>query len=472
MIVKSEQENGKALLLRAMRGEETERPAWVPFVGVHGGSLIGKSASEYLRDATLVVEGLRRANALYRPDGLPVLFDLQVEAEILGCKLHWSDDVPPAVVTHPLTRCGVEDLPAIDESKGRFPVAIEALATLRAEIGDTVALYGLVCGPFTLALHLLGNDIFLMMFDDPEKVKRIVDFCAGVAIESAAIYRRHGADVVAVVDPMTSQISPDHFGEFVSPYVDKVFDAVREGGGLSSIFVCGDATRNLEAMSRTRADSISVDEQIPMARLRDLCEQNGKSFGGNLKLTSVLLLGDEEDARKEAADVMGAAGTKGFVLSPGCDLPYHTPPANLQAVADVVHDPYARSLSQLATNTRRKDTYDDVDLPDYESHKPVIVDVITLDSTSCAPCQYMMEAVSQAARDAFVKTYVNEHKIKVRTGLGMMAKLGVANLPTICIDGEVRFSSIIPDHDTLVEAIEDAGIVKNRFSRRKAVARA
>ena len=252
MIVKSEQENGKALLLRAMRGEETERPAWVPFVGVHGGSLIGKSASEYLRDATLVVEGLRRANALYRPDGLPVVFDLQVEAEILGCELHWADDVPPAVVTHPLTRCGVEDLPAIDESKGRFPVAIEALATLRAEIGDTVAFYGLVCGPFTLALHLLGNDIFLKMFDDPEKVKRIVDFCADVAIESAAIYRRHGADVIAVVDPMTSQISPDHFGEFVTPGVNKVFDAVREGGGLSSMFVCGDATRNLEAMCRTQ----------------------------------------------------------------------------------------------------------------------------------------------------------------------------------------------------------------------------
>jgi len=32
-------------------------------------------------------------------------------------------------------------------------------------------------------------------------------------------------------------------------------------------------------------------------------------------------------------------------------------------------------------------------------------------------------------------------------------KLGVANLPTICLDGKAAFISIIPDQHTLVEAI-------------------
>ena len=40
---------GKEILLSAIRGEETSRPAWLPFVGCHGGKLIGKSATEYLR---------------------------------------------------------------------------------------------------------------------------------------------------------------------------------------------------------------------------------------------------------------------------------------------------------------------------------------------------------------------------------------------------------------------------------------
>jgi uroporphyrinogen decarboxylase len=68
----------------------------------------------------------------------------------------------------------------------------------------------------------------------------------------------------------------------------------------------------------------------------------------------------------------------------------------------------------------------------------------------------MMEAVQKAAAAAKPICYINEHKIKVRQGIGMMVKLGVKNLPTICINGEVKFASIIPDQKTLVAAIEDA----------------
>jgi uroporphyrinogen decarboxylase len=424
--------------------------------------LIDRSAADYLRSSDLLVQGLKRAHELYRPDGLPVIFDLQVEAEILGCELHWADEVPPAVVSHPLgdgTRW-IDDLPELAPAAGRLPMITRALDTLRREL-DEVAFYGLICGPFTLALHLRGNDIFLDMFDQPEKVRELIDYCADVGIRMASLYLSHGAEVVAVVDPMTSQISADHFEAFVTPGVNRIFDWIRAANGLSSMFVCGDMTRNLEVMSRTHADNISVDEQISMDRLRALCSEQGKSFGGNIKLTSVLLLGSEDDARLEAIDIIDKSGTQGFVLAPGCDLPYHTPPANLQAVAEMVHDEYSRQVARSSATGSAEDAFDDVHVPPYHRHKEVIVDVITLDSTSCAPCQYMMEAVDRAAGDAFVKVYINEHKIKARAGLGMMRKLGVTNLPTICIDGEIAFASIIPDAKTLVKAIEARAIEKN-----------
>ena len=452
--------NGKELLLSALRGEETSRPAWVPFVGCHGGFLINKTATEYLQSAELMVEGLKKANELYKPDGLPVMFDLQVEAEILGCRLHWADEVPPAVTSHPLAEGQkMEDLPTLDETKGRFPVVIQALETLKKEIGDDTALYGLICGPFTLALHLLGNDIFLDMYDEPEEVQAVVNYCADICIQSADIYLKHGADVIAVVDPMTSQISPDHFEEFVTPAMNRVYDHIRAQGGISSIFVCGDVTRNLEVMVKTTADSICVDEQIDMANLRQLCEAEDKAFGGNIKLTAVLLLGDEDDTKMEVLDIMEKSGTKGFILAPGCDLPYAVPVKNLQAVAEMVHDEYAREAAK-SLKAKEADDFDDVSLPDYQGSRSVVLDVITLDSTSCAPCQYMIEAVEKAAEAAQVKVWINEHKIKVRQGIGMMVKLGVKNLPTICINGEVKFASIIPDQTTLVKAIEKAAIKK------------
>ena len=448
--------NGKELLLSALRGEETSRPAWVPFVGCHGGFLINKTATEYLQSAELMVEGLKKANELYKPDGLPVMFDLQVEAEILGCRLHWADEVPPAVTSHPLAEGQkMAELPKLDETKGRFPIVVEALETLKKEIGDDTALYGLICGPFTLALHLLGNDIFLDMYDEPEVVQEVVNYCADICIQSADIYLKHGADVIAVVDPMTSQISPDHFEEFVTPAMNRVYDHIRAQGGVSSIFVCGDVTRNLEVMVKTTADSICVDEQIDMVRLRQLCAAEDKAFGGNIKLTAVLLLGDEDDAKMEVLDIMEKSGTKGFVLAPGCDLPYAVPVKNLQAVAEMVHDEYAREAAK-SLKAKEADGFEDIQLPNYNMANTVLIDVITLDSTSCAPCQYMMEAVEKAAEVANPICYINEHKIKVRQGIGMMVKLGVKNLPTICINGDVKFASIIPDQNTLVAAIEEA----------------
>ncbi len=448
--------NGKELLLSALRGEETSRPAWVPFVGCHGGFLINKTATEYLQSAELMVEGLKKANELYKPDGLPVMFDLQVEAEILGCRLHWADEVPPAVTSHPLAEGQkMAELPKLDETKGRFPIVVEALETLKKEIGDDIALYGLICGPFTLALHLLGNDIFLDMYDEPEEVQAVVNYCADICIQSADIYLKHGADVIAVVDPMTSQISPDHFEEFVTPAMNRVYDHIRAQGGVSSIFVCGDVTRNLEVMVKTTADSICVDEQIDMVRLRQLCAAEDKAFGGNIKLTAVLLLGDEDDAKMEVLDIMEKSGTKGFVLAPGCDLPYAVPVKNLQAVAEMVHDEYAREAAK-SLKAKEADGFEDIQLPNYNMANTVLIDVITLDSTSCAPCQYMMEAVEKAAEVANPICYINEHKIKVRQGIGMMVKLGVKNLPTICINGDVKFASIIPDQNTLVAAIEEA----------------
>lgn len=447
--------NRRDLLRKALRNEPTPRPAWVPFVGVHGAQLLGHTARDYLHSSDLMVAGLRRANELYRPDGLPVVFDLQLEAEVLGCELRWADQTPPSVCTHPLEQGkSLLSLPVFDASMGRFPMVMDALDRLKQEIGDDVALYGLLCGPFTLALHLMGNDIFLQMFDHPDYVKAVIGFCASVGQKVAQAYVDHGADVIAVVDPMTSQISPEHFEQFVTPVANQIFDFVRDRGALSSLFVCGDATRNLEVMCRTECDNICIDENIALERIRDFTRGRNKSFGGNIKLTSALLLGDEEDAQLDAIRCIDVGGGCGFVLAPGCDLPFATPEKNLAAIATMVHDGYRREVAKRTIIAKTAEHAAEVPLPDYAAEPHVTVDVITLDSASCAPCQYMMDAVHRAAKRLSQPVIVKEHRITSREGIGTMTRLGVKNIPTICLDGSVVFSSIIPDQNTLIASIE------------------
>ena len=376
--------------------------------------------------------------------------------------MHWGEETPPSVSSHPLTSRSLADLPPFDVAKGRFPVVLDALRDAKRRIGDEVALYGLITGPFTMALHLMGTNVFLQMFNNPESVHEVLRFGTRVARIAADAYIENGADVVAVVDPMTSQISPAHFREFVTAYANDIFDHIRSRGALSSLFVCGNATRNLENMCQTHCDNVSVDENISLESLRDLAGKHNKSFGGNLKLTTVLLLGSEDDARRDALRCLDIGGTKGYVLAPGCDLPFATPEVNLQAVASLVHDEYQREVARAKVKNMAEMTFEDVLLPNYGQEDKVFVDVVTLDSASCAPCQYMVDAVFKATGPMGDKVVIREHKITTKTGLGHMAKLGVGQIPTICIDGEVMFPSIIPDVKTLTEAIEQRIQAKGR----------
>lgn len=443
---------GKTLLLDAIHGKRTERTPWVPFVGCHGASLIDADAESFLKSGELLTAGIMKAIELYKPDGIPIYFDLSVEAEILGCKLQWAAENPPAVQSHVLDEKKLAELPLLTANAGRIPVILRALHQVQKAAPD-VALYGLITGPFTLALHLKGTAIFIDMYDRPDEVKALLAYCTTVAKAMADIYIDNNCDIISIVDPMTSQISPEAFQEYVTPYASDFFQHVRNRKKPSSFFVCGHAQKNVENMCLTGPDNISVDENIPLDFVKNICQKHKVSFGGNLQLTVVLLLGKEADVTRNALECLEIGGDTGFILAPGCDLPYATPPSHLQLIANLVQDPYQRQVAKelLAEVHTAEET---INLSEYGRSDQVIVDVVTLDSESCAPCQYMVEAVRSAV-DSFHGLVVwREHKIKERESIEFMMGLMVKNIPTICIDGQIKFVSIIPSRQELIKAIQ------------------
>ena len=113
--------SGKELLFGTLRHEKMPAVPWVPFAGVHAGKLTGCSAIEVLKDEHKLFDALLAVNKIYDPDGQPVIFDLQVEAEILGCDLVWADNGPPTVASHPLE--SNMEIPQISARSRRWPPA-------------------------------------------------------------------------------------------------------------------------------------------------------------------------------------------------------------------------------------------------------------------------------------------------------------------------------------------------------------
>ncbi len=442
----------KELVKKAFTCKEVDRIPWVPFIGCHAGQLIGVTASQYLQSAKHIVNGVTKAIEKYNPDGIPVIFDLQIEAEALGCELAWADENPPAVISHPLLDGeNISDLKIPGKDSGRIGIVIESTKKLRKNHPE-VALYGLITGPFTLALHLLGTDIFIKMFEDPELVNELMTFTSKVSKAMASYYIEAGCDVIALVDPMTSQIDPQLFETFVSPFATDIFNLIRKSGALSSFFVCGHAQQNIEVMCICSPNNISIDENIPLDYVKEVATKYNVSFGGNIKLTVVLLMGTPKDAQINAMECMELGGKKGFILAPGCDMPMMTPPENIEAITQLVHNPYQQNVVR---ELEKKDSdLELLNMKDYGKTDKVIVDIITLDSESCAPCQYMVEAVKRIAPHFEGIVEWREHAIKKMESVTFMASLMVKNIPTICIDGKIAFVSKIPPKTELIAAIQ------------------
>lgn len=446
---------GKELIFKTLRHEEVKDIPWVPFSGVHVGKLKGYTAEEVLRNEDKLVESIIEANKIYTPDGLPVIFDLQVEAEILGCELMWAKDNPPSVKTHPLA--GEKTIPCLckipTEESGRLPMILSSMRRIKAEIGEDVALYGLVCGPFTLASHLRGSDIFTDMIRDPKYVKDLIDYCAQVAIAMSRMYIEAGMDVIAVVDPLVSQISPKHIDKLLNDGFTAVFDYCRAMNVYSSFFVCGNATKQIEAMCRTNPDSISIDENVNLAAAKETTDKYNITLGGNIPLTTTMLFGTQEDNMKAVIDLIDSVSDKrNFIVSPGCDMPYDTPIENTVACAQAVKHP--DSTREMIKNYETVIDDSDIEIPDYENLDKVLIELFLLDPEQCAACTYMQASVvdiyDKIKDIADYKTY----KYNKKEDIARTRKMGIQNLPCMCINGEQKFISIIPSSEELIETVK------------------
>ena len=97
----------------------------------------------------------------------------------------------------------------------------------------------------------------------------------------------------------------------------------------------------------------------------------------------------------------------------------------------------------------------DVELPDYEHLTRPLVEVFTLDSATCAACTYMMGA-AVAAKEQFGDAIdMVEYKFTEKENIARCIKMGVKNLPSIYINGKLKFSSIIPSKEELEQAIRE-----------------
>jgi uroporphyrinogen decarboxylase len=272
-----------------------------------------------LKDPELLAKGVVHTAKRYKADGIPLVFDLSVEANAVGCELKWWEDNVPSVKTHPCSDKSPADagLKIPSKEDGRWPVLFEAARIAKPQLDELdCVLMGLFCGPLTLASHLAGVRIFTDVYKNPDFAAEVCKFAGEIGAKSAEFYAEMGCEIIANVDPVASQIKPETFRTYVTPNSQAANKVIKDAGYTSSFFICGDATKVMEEVCKVGTDGFAIDEQMNMNFIRDLARKYGVGFGGNLKLTLALSLG-LLSPREDAIVSLAAGGQHGYTFAPG-----------------------------------------------------------------------------------------------------------------------------------------------------------
>jgi uroporphyrinogen decarboxylase len=331
----------KQIVLGALRGEETARPAAGPLAVHYCARVAGRSLREYTTDAETLAECVVRYYEAFRPDAVWLSADTWVMAEAMGAATRFpGDEQPKCGSGEPLvhTAADVERIPPADpSSQGRCPLMIEALRRIRRSLGDDVFLVACFDQyPFSLACQLLGAERAMLALCDG---RPLLDAVMERAVEYTAVYglalAEAGADMLSGGDSPAVLLGPRLYGDVALPMERKLIAQLKGTVRVPiSLHICGDATPILSAMATTGADVLELDHKVSMAVAAERLGAN-VAIWGNIDPVGVLAQGTAEQVRRATSNLLAAVTehrVRRFVLSSGCTIAMETPPENLRAM--------------------------------------------------------------------------------------------------------------------------------------------
>jgi len=282
------------------------------------------------RDPALMAKA---AAGMYREFGYEcavVPFDLGVEAEALGAKMNYYDEVEgllyPTVKEKAISDVSELQIPDDLENAGRIPVVTEAIRLLRKELGDDVAIGTYILGPFTLAGQVKELDELLEeSFLEPEKTNELLTKLSDVIVRVFRIYEKAGADYFTLreMGATSDVLSPKSFKSLIKPHQARI---ISEMPRPSILHICGDTNAIIEDMSECGANAVSVDQKNCLTDTREKLGPDAVILG-NFDPITVMHKGAAKDVKPAMLESLNGGAS---AVWPGCDLWPEVPKENME----------------------------------------------------------------------------------------------------------------------------------------------
>ncbi|MCZ6633631.1 MAG: MtaA/CmuA family methyltransferase [bacterium] len=269
-------------------------------------------------------------------DTIMPVFTIIQESSALECKVQWEqkDNWPTVKMREPIYT---------DEDDIRFPdhwlthqdttCVLEAIRILKREYGDEVAVIGKTMGPWSLAYHCFGVEVFLLMsLDDPDKTKRILDKLKEVTVEFGVAQIEAGADALTLPDHATGDLVS---GDYYDRYLRELHIEFVERIPIPLILhICGRTVDRMDYIAQTGMSAFHYDSKNQPQESMDIV-QNRISLVGNINNPETLFAKGPEEVRAEVYKNLDAGV---HLIGPECAIPLQTAIENLKVIPQAVKD--------------------------------------------------------------------------------------------------------------------------------------
>ncbi|HEY4287730.1 MAG TPA: uroporphyrinogen decarboxylase [Puia sp.] len=268
------------LLLRTLRGENTERPpVWMM-----------RQAGRYLPDYMKLKEKYSFFERCQNPelateitiqpveqvgvDAAIIFSDILVVPQAMGMEVQMVEGKGP-FLPDPIKRIADLEKLIVPDVNEKLGYVFDALSLTKKTLDGRVPLIGFAGSPWTLLCYMVqgkGSKTFdeakAFCYTQPETAHRLLQLITNTTIAYLKGQVRAGADVVQIFDSWGGLLGPDDFEVLSLQYMRQIVAALKDEV-LTIIFAKG-AWQSLDKMAATGAHGLGIDWCIRPSTARDL----------------------------------------------------------------------------------------------------------------------------------------------------------------------------------------------------------
>ena len=272
-------------------------------------------------------------------DSVMPVFSIIQESSALGCSMQWEqkDNWPTVRMREPIWK-DIDDIRIPNDflSHPDMRCVTDAIAILRRQFGDQVAIIGKTMGPWTLGYHCFGVEPFLLMsLDDQARTKEALERMKEATILFGQAQIDAGADALTLPDHATGDlVSADYYLRYLK---DLHIEFAERLAVPLILHICGRTVDRMGYISETGMAAFHFDSKNEPAESMDAVGDR-IALIGNINNPETLFAKGPQEVRAEVYANL-EAGVQ--AVGPECAIPLQTPIENLTEIPRAVRDWHA-----------------------------------------------------------------------------------------------------------------------------------